>query len=339
MAILYTYTKYKDNHYLTNNELVSLNYLIEKVTCDATTQVASGVILPTKSYSIPLKVDGQYRISLTKQGDVPETEVLQDILFYNNLLLSFLTVAQKVLCGCTISRDCNDDATAEEYLDAFMKAYAFGSVNNPMYKDYFNIIAEDSACAFNNDVLCTMLTEKVYGKEDPRSIMLKILAYYYCAFYFKDKYMTADAEELVYLNSKYKFDTISKCMRKIGIDPASVITLFESDSTVYYWQLANTTDDITNVIPLITSMYLATKPNAPFATFEAGNMVDYTTVGRIVFAISPTAVQDFIITDSLNNDITNDFDVQYIPGYSTALFVSKNVLSFGTIYFKFKKLI
>jgi hypothetical protein len=51
----------------------------------------------------------------------------------------------------------------------------------------------------------------------------------------------------------------------------------------------------------------------------------------------PTQIQNFTIEDSLNNDITNDFDVHYESGMSLALFVSKLVYSYSNIYFKFKK--
>jgi hypothetical protein len=52
----------------------------------------------------------------------------------------------------------------------------------------------------------------------------------------------------------------------------------------------------------------------------------------------PTQVQNFIISDSLNNDVTDEFDVHYESGMSLALFVSKIPYGFGNIYFKFKKI-
>ena len=52
----------------------------------------------------------------------------------------------------------------------------------------------------------------------------------------------------------------------------------------------------------------------------------------------PTQVQNFLISDSLNNDVTDEFDIYYDIPMSLALFVSKIPYGFGNIYFKFKKL-
>jgi hypothetical protein len=108
---------------------------------------------------------------------------------------------------------------------------------------------------------------------------------------------------------------------------------------VYYWQLDNTEDTITEVIPQLSPAYIAAKSSLPFATFEAGHIVGYSQVGRICFAVMPTQIQNFTIIDSLNNDVTDEFDVYYDNTMSLALFVSKIPYSFGNIYFKFKKLI
>ena len=84
---------------------------------------------------------------------------------------------------------------------------------------------------------------------------------------------------------------------------------------------------------------MAGLPKVPFADFEVGKIITYTEIGRICFAISPTQVQDFVITDSLNNDITDAFDVNYNVELNLALFVSKAVYSYSSFYFNFKKII
>ena len=53
----------------------------------------------------------------------------------------------------------------------------------------------------------------------------------------------------------------------------------------------------------------------------------------------PTQVQNFTIFDSLNNNVTDEFDVYYDSNSSLALFVSKIVYAPSNIYFKFKKFI
>jgi hypothetical protein len=150
--------------------------------------------------------------------------------------------------------------------------------------------------------------------------------------------MAADPAEADYITTKYKFAKIAKCMKKLGVNPEDILTLFESESDVYYWQLDNTQDTITEVTALLSPAYIAAKSSLPFSTFEAGHIVSYVDVGRICFAIMPTQVQNFLISDSLNNDVTDEFDIYYDIPMSLALFVSKIPYGFGNIYFKFKKL-
>ena len=54
MAILYSYKKYKDVHTITSIETtLSISYTVTKVTCDMSTIVLSGTILPGGIVTIP----------------------------------------------------------------------------------------------------------------------------------------------------------------------------------------------------------------------------------------------------------------------------------------------
>ncbi len=335
MALNYTYIKYKDVHTLKNDESIDMNYEIVKNSCDASTSISTGVISPGNTITINFATDGNYTINLsTTNGNDSFT-----IKYFQNLLKSFITDAERLLCGCAKCDDCSECNECQDYLSAFMKSFGINSVNYPLYQAYVNLIAQDTVCDFTDEVICTIIHEKVFGSASVKEPMLKILSYYYAAFYYKDFYMAADFEEANYITTKYKFDKIAKCIKKLGVDPAEIIQQFEEGSMVYYWQLDNTEDTITEVIPLLSPAYIAAKSSLPFATFEAGHIVGYSQVGRICFAIMPTQIQNFTITDSLNNDVTDEFDVYYDNTMSLALFVSKIPYSFSNIYFKFKKLI
>ena len=127
-------------------------------------------------------------------------------------------------------------------------------------------------------------------------------------------------------------------MKKVGLNPSNIVCQVEANTEVCYWQLNNTNDKIEDVITLINTSFLSTLPRASFEEFETGKIITYTEIGRICFAIYPTQVQNFVITDSLNNDITDAFDVDYNENLNLALFVSKAVYSHSSIYFKFKKI-
>lgn len=335
MALNYIYIKYKDIHTLTNNESMDMNYEIVKNSCDASSVLSTGVIAPGNTVTINFVTDGNYTINLNTVNE----EGSFTIKYFQNLLKSFITSVEKLLCGCSKCDDCEDCNECEDYLKTLVQALAYTSLNAPDYQVYVDAINEESKCLLNEYVLCSLIKEKVRGNSSYKDVILYFLANYYGAFYFREKFLATDAEEIAYVTTKYKYLTISKCMKKVGLNPADIITVVEANTEVYYWQLDNTEQDITDVIPLITEPYLATLPKVPFANFEIGKIVPYTQIGRICFAISPTQVQDFIITDSLNNDVTDAFDINYNVELNLALFVSKAVYSYSSIYFKFKKII
>ena len=335
MALNYTYTNYKDVHTLTNNESLDMTYTIVKNSCDASTTLTTGIMTPGQTITLGFATDGHYTIELSTAAATDSF----NIDYFQNLLMSFIRDSERLLCGCAKCDDCEECNECQDYLSAFMKSFAFNSVNAPLYQAYVYLIALGTVCDFTDEVICSIIHEKVFGTPSVKYPMLKILCYYYSAFYYKDYFMAADLDEMNYITTKYKFDKIAKCMKKLGVNPAEIFNEFENGSKVYYWQLDNTSDTIAQVIPLLSPAYILAKSSLPFSVFEAGNIVSYANVGRICFGIMPTQVQNFLILDSLNNDVTDEFDIHYENSMSLALFVSKIPYSFGSIYYKFKKLI
>lgn len=331
------YSKYKDIHTLSNTGVANMPYTVFKINCDTTTEMISGTILPGKSVTLNFKVDGDYRLEYLYTPIVGfDLEDSIYISYYYNLTNSFIATAEKVLCGCTPCATCEECNTCEEYLEAFTKSFAIATVTSPLYKAYTDAVIEDSKCSFTDSVLCSTIKEKVYGNSETKEVLLKIVAAYYAAFYYKDLILAVDTEEKAYVTTKYKFDKLAKCIKKLGVDPKETLDKLEEGTMVYYWQLDNVQDDITEVVPLITPSYLTSKLSKTYEIFEQGYIVQYNLIGRIVFAIASTQVVNFAITDALNNDITDEFDKDIsIP--NTVVYVSKNPYSYSSIYFKFKK--
>jgi hypothetical protein len=315
-------------------ESINIGYTISKVTCDATKEITTGNIPPGEVVELKFLLDGVYTVDLY---DANERGDNFEIKTYNNLLLSFISNVEAVICGCSKCKDCEECNECEAYLSTFMKAFSFSSFNTPIYDLYVNLIAADSRCLLENEVLCNLLHEKVYGNANVKDPILQIISFYYAAFYFRDFYSAEDVSEQQYITTKYKYDKIAKCMKKLGIDPAQAIANLESSSTVYYYQLESLSDDIFTEENLINSMYLSTKPSSLLLEFEQGKIVNYSGVAKIAFVIMPTISQNFVIRDSLNNDVTDDFDYSYDSLTNRALFVSKLPYSHSSIYFKFKK--
>lgn len=335
------YSKYKDVHTLLNTGTANMPYSLTKTNCDTTVTILSGTILPNKSITLNFKEDGDYQLDYTLYvgtGGTMSAEYSENILYYNNLVNSFITSAEGLLCGCTPCSTCEECNTCEDYLGSFVKAFGLSSLTYPLYEAYTKAVVEDSKCAFNDAVLCSLLKEKVYGNFEVKDAMLKILASYYAAFYYKDLALAINVSEKDYVTAKYKFDKISKCIKKLGVDPKETLDKLEEGSVVNYWQLPNVQDDIDQVVPLITAGYLATKPSTSYSIFEQGKIVQYNLIGRIVFVITATQAINFTISDALNNDITDEFDKD-ISITNTVIYVSKNPYSYSSVYFNFKKTI
>jgi hypothetical protein len=214
MALNYTYIKYKDVHTLKNNESIDMNYEILKDSCDASTSISTGVIAPGNTITINFATDGNYTINLSTINDTDSF----NIKYFQNLLKSFITDTERLLCGCSKCDDCAECNECQDYLGAFMKSFAFNSVNYPLYQTSVNAISQNSVCSFTDEVVCTLINEKVYGSSSVKRPMLEILGNYYLAFYYKDLSLGLDSEEENYITTKYKFVKISQCLKRLGID-------------------------------------------------------------------------------------------------------------------------
>lgn len=111
-----------------------------------------------------------------------------------------------------------------------------------------------------------------------------------------------------------------------------------NETKVYYWQLSSIAEDVDDVENIVDQEYLDSKLFKAVSVFEQGFNVDYNAVGRICFAVQETEAQNWQITDTLNNNVTDAFDSFYLASLKAVVFVSKEYYSHGNIFFKFKKL-
>jgi hypothetical protein len=112
-----------------------------------------------------------------------------------------------------------------------------------------------------------------------------------------------------------------------------------SINNIYYWQEEDLNTTIEDIIPLTyTEGYFTNKLFDTYSNFEnIGKTITYTNIGRIAFYATESNNQSFIITDILNNDVTDIFDIIYLSDSNSTLFVSKNFYSYGNIFFRFKQ--
>lgn len=170
---------------------------------------------------------------------------------------------------------------------------------------------------------------------------------YYLSLYYYDKNSIDStnfteeelAAELEYLDTIYDYKSISNCISKLGINLLDELLLDTSNLKVYYWQLDNVLDTLPNVTSLLSETYLLTKNVENYNVFKEGKIVSYNDIGRIVFIIKDTSPTNFLLEDSLGNNVTDDFDTEYIVGLSASVYVSKDIRTYSNIFFKFKTLI
>lgn len=110
---------------------------------------------------------------------------------------------------------------------------------------------------------------------------------------------------------------------------------------IYYWQEQSYITTINNIIPLLTTTnYFTNKLFDSYSNFEnIGKTINYPYLGRICFYATESDNKNFIITDILNNNVTDVFDINYSSTLNNTLFVSKDFYTPSDIFFKFKKII
>lgn len=109
---------------------------------------------------------------------------------------------------------------------------------------------------------------------------------------------------------------------------------------IYYWQEQSYLTTITDILPVLTSTnYFTNKLFDTYSNFEnTGKTINYPYLGRICFYATESDNKSFIITDVLNNDVTDVFDTNYSYTLNNTLFVSKGFYTPSDIFFKLKQL-
>lgn len=303
MALNYTYLKYKDTYTLENTGTVNLTYHVSKVTCEATTEIKTAVMVPGQITTLSFPVDGNYSVYLESSTQVGMPFVIKH---YNHLLMSFISMVEGIVCGCSKCDECEECNKCEDYLGTLLKAQAFNTLNYPVYQNYVNQITQDSLCVFSETVLCGLLHEKVYGNPEVKEAMLRLISFYYLAFYYQDKFLAVDAEEKAYVTEKYKFDKIAACMRKLGIIPTDPLYMTTTTTTLAPSTTSTTTTSSTTTTTTPPSSTTTTVPPSSTTTTSSTTTqpTTSTTTTLAPCALDGTAVEVTGTTTSTSTSTT-----------------------------------
>lgn len=109
------------------------------------------------------------------------------------------------------------------------------------------------------------------------------------------------------------------------------------NKSILYWQEVYTLDNtaITNLVD--DTNYLTNIPFDTYEAFEIGVNINYTKIGKILFLALESNTLNYIVKDTLDNDVTHTFEIILIPHLNATLFISDNNYSHGTMKFKIIK--
>lgn len=120
-------------------------------------------------------------------------------------------------------------------------------------------------------------------------------------------------------------------------DDCNTVPVQPTVTKIYYWQEESYITTINDIMLLVDNEgYFTDKLSDTYSNFKnIGKTINYENVGRICFYATESNNYKFVITDILNNDVTDIFDIVYLPDLNDTLFVSKDFYTPSDIFFKF----
>ena len=133
--------------------------------------------------------------------------------------------------------------------------------------------------------------------------------------------------------TQYKINNINNFTQAESLD-CNELNLF---GRLYYWQETFENNN-TEIVNLINLDYLDNKLNDTYESFVIGKNINYNMIGKLCFFMLNSKLSDnFIIVDSLGNNVTHAFDKYYNTLLQGNLYISQNIYAHGDLFFKIKK--
>lgn len=219
--------------------------VFKQESCLNNTFVECGVYLDFLTFK-EIKIlsgDGAYKflISYTEVILGVPTIVVKEhnFLYFDGLLYSLINDIEHLLCNCECIScdDCYEND--KEVSDTLLKLISYFTVTNKYYNGYFQAAYECLECSIIDANQCLLLNEKVIGKTENILLLKKTVALYYLTFYYAEYAQAITDEEKAYVDLKFKFLKIKKCIANLGINIQCIIdnitnmALFTVNSGLY----------------------------------------------------------------------------------------------------------
>lgn len=328
--------KYTDSSIIISNTgIVDITYVLGLLVCGVNTKRAEGIIKPNSQLELKLLTsDGKYNLKLNTSTE----EVNETFDFYSNTIGMIVNSIENI-CS-TEECLCKDDKNScDNLVTSLVMSLSYYFIEPNRYQKSLDYLSNTLSCNIQQLLSCIINTNYITGKSDFKNLSEQFSVIFYSLFYVDGILSSATEEEVNKIKSTFKYDKLSKCVKKYGIDIDDMIdnTIDTESIRVYYYQSLNLQETIMNLSNTLTPELLALKPNSPLSRFQQGATVPLEIVGKQVFVIRETANLTYTIEDSLGNDITSSFDSTYNNTLSARIFLSKLPYTISNIYFKFKQ--
>lgn len=236
----YIFTKYKDTFILKNLGLFSLTYQLQILTGGLFAPTTSlNILLAGEEVILPTDLDGEYLLLLARDTETDS----ESFKVYTRLQKSLIKSLGNLLCGSGCA--CEDCACEEDYLRyqaLFSQILSYQYLIRP-YGDYCqsNCLLDSyiqKALDYNKATLtgqiydslnCQLVTGKTAASYD---LIKRFAAIYYSVFFYFERLVATDAEEIAYVTSKFNWLRVSTCINKTVVSLDAVAGLFTEASLV-----------------------------------------------------------------------------------------------------------
>lgn len=216
--------------------------------------------------------DGLYKVLVQRviEGTVIEdSEMLYP--YYGQLLGTIIDEMEYFLCDCdciNCGNDCNKDE--KTYLSLMLKMFSYYTLLYKYYPRFYDAVFKCLNCSILDITKCVLLNEKVTGDTENSNLFKKIVSSMYTAFYYAEYYNTTDK---AYINAKFKYDKIKKCIAVTNTDTECIINQIENNMGIFQV----TFDRYINQPPDVIGDYSATAGNRAIFNITPGMFTNLTT--------------------------------------------------------------
>lgn len=305
-------TKEKETYIVSSTVTINGTYKITKKDCNEEVLIEQGTF-SNPSITFTLKTDGEYLLSILENSK--EDSII--ISHYPAIIKRIVNKMSYLLCN-----DCNKNykqlkpcITQEEenfllYGDIYSQLLYLTNIINPIkigescdiIKDFITTVIRENKCEFLFIFCKDELNYKIKGEHNNsfKNSNREILGILYLILYYYEKRVSINTiENNNFLNNKYNYYELKKCLIKIGLDLTKIELIFE--------ELVLEDEDLDIICP-INTINPVVVPTLKVFTFPINKNIDgvYDVVSLKNTGIDPVLFMSGVIYNNGKIKVSND---------------------------------